>query len=69
MSKRFSLNLEDIKKIVTGAGIAALGGALAWISTNVIPQLQGAETVEAIALATALSVGVNVLRKLIAGPK
>ena len=65
MSPRGKLDVVDWRKIAKGAGIAALGGALAWVSTCYIPQLEDSGSGTAIVVASTLAVLVNIAQKWI----
>jgi len=63
-SKRFTLNQEDVIKILTGASIA-MGGALVTYLTEIVGQIDLAEwTPVFVAVA---SIGINALKKFIEG--
>lgn len=64
-SNKFSLSTIDWKKIVKGAGIAAIGGILAWASTSFVPSLQDSDSSVAIMIAGVLSVLVNAAQKFL----
>lgn len=65
MSYRFMLTKEDWIKIAKGAGIAALGALSTYLTTEVIPNLEGEWT---LALFVVFSTLINALRKWLAGP-
>jgi hypothetical protein len=65
-SKRFTLNQEDVIKILAGAGIA-LGGALVTYLTEIVGQIDlGQWTPVFVAV---MSIAINALRKLVEGKK
>lgn len=57
------LSREDWKSVASGALIAAGGSVLAWGTTFLIPFLQGSGDPKLLFLASALAVGINVVRK------
>ena len=63
-SKRFELNVNDGKKILTGAGIALAGAMLTYISEIVLSVNFGEWTPIVVAI---VSILVNAGRKLLAG--
>ena len=64
-SKNFSLGKGDIVKIGKGALIAAAGAILAYISTQVFPQLQESDNAILIATAGVGAIVVNALQKFL----
>lgn len=67
-SAPMTLNTDDFKKIGKGAAIAAAGAVIAYLSTEVIPNLDENNAVAA-GLACVLSIAINFARKFLAGPK
>lgn len=57
------LDREKLISIAKGAGIAAAGAVLAYLSTVVIPAFEEGGTPLAVTLAAMASVAVNALRK------
>ena len=66
-SPRYRLNAEDGLKILRGALLAAGGAALAYLSGEVLPNLD-AGTAFGAALAAAAATALNALRKWLTGP-
>jgi cysteine synthase len=65
-SRRFQLDSVDINKWLKGASIAAAGAVLGYVSTAVLPELEGMES-EVGAVAAAIgAIVVNLLRKWLA---
>lgn len=56
---------EQWIKVAKGFGIALAGSALTYLSTTVIPALEGSESATILILVPFLSTAVNVLRKLV----
>ena len=62
-SKSLQLSTWDWKKILTGLGIGMAGAALTWISTEVIPAMEGSDDATLLLLAAVLAAGANAARK------
>lgn len=64
-SPRYTLNSADLASIASGALIAAAGGAIAYLSTEVLPNLDQSTMLGAI-IAGVGSIAVNAFRKYMA---
>lgn len=62
-SRRWSLDFEDVLAIAKGTGIAAAGAVLTYLATDAVAMLRESDDSVKLALAAALSVGVNIVRK------
>lgn len=62
-SRAFSLGSADWASLLRSFLLALAGFVLYWVGTTFVPFLQGLDTAWAGALATALPVVVNILRK------
>ena len=65
-SKKFSLNVEDGKKIAKGMGLALAGCAVAYLSSEVVPYIDDSATAGAL-VASVAAILINVARKWLAG--
>ena len=66
MSKRFTLNREDLKKIAVGAGVACAGALLTYLTEVVANTEFNGYTPIVVA---AWGIVANVLRKLLSGER
>ena len=66
-SPRYTLSREDLAKIARGAGLAAAGAALTFLSTRVLPHLDPGTALGG-AVAATLATALNALRKYLTGP-
>ncbi len=66
-SPRYRLNAEDVGKILRGAALAAGGAILAFLSSEVLPNLDAGAAFGG-ALAAAAATALNALRKWLTGP-
>lgn len=67
-SPRYRLNAQDGLKILRGAALAAGGAVLAYLSAEVLPNLDAGTAVGG-ALAAAAATALNALRKWLTGPR
>lgn len=65
-SKRFRLNWEDVKKILKGAGIVGAGAGLTYLAENMGVIDFGEYN---IFISGILMIGINFMRKILAGEK
>lgn len=59
------MNREDFIKIAKGAGLAAAGAILAYLSEFAIPMIQDGGSGAVLTIAAMASVAINALRKLV----
>lgn len=62
-SPPLTLSASDWKKIGIGAGLAVAGALAAYFTSDVVPVLEGENTLPALLLAATFSAGINVVRK------
>ena len=64
-SDSFSINQEELMKVLRGLGIAALGGIVAYATTYLLPEWKESPGWLALVVYPIASAGVNFLRKFV----